>query len=969
MGEPNSISDLLKGREKVITYTPIVYNPETDFSQITNVLLVHSGVQDYTKFVENCNSSTFPITFSSSSKGQDIVDLLAAKLPTITRIAIVANNSLMSNTSTSKQLFSHKPYFLSSDLVEGATSYSENVQLLIDLIKAHEVKNIDFLACYSLTYDNWKGYYSVLAKKTGVIVGASNDETGNLAYGGDWTMESTNVDIEAMYFTSGISGYQGTLAAFLINFNCSLYMDGNNVAYSLNGSGDGKVPITWGPGCELRGTTTVTLGQDLIFNSVDNYFIISNDAGNNVTLNGAGYKITINNVANYPGLVSSLSNSTVVTNVGVVPNTGTTTTTLRIDGGWIGQGDYFSENKFIGRINNCYSTGANSDFCGGIVGAYAGSSGSCNISDCYSTGAISDFGGGGIAGDSAGSGGSCTIYNCYSTGAISGDECGGIAGASAGNGGNCTIYNCYSTGAISGEVDVPGQCGGIAGSGAGVNGNCTIYNCYSTGNISYLSGGIAGGGAGYSEDDNVSSRCTITNCYSSGTVDATSGGIAGSLAGSKIGSTNGICTLNNCYVTGTNTNTNKYFGANKGTDASTPTNNCGSSSGWSDAIASNVLVNTSGIWKRFVDNSGGVVTTIPWQIVTFLTSVTATYNGINIVYTSSGLPINPYPGTTISISDGTNSIDGEIDLSGKVATFVLTGETFLQTNLIYLNAYTDPTNPHTLNSFYVNTSQTTSIGSTTTMTRDDIYNYKYSYPITVTCLDIGEGFTIYTHVRLDNNVIVGNLQFIADGNGVIINNSYDLRTIQVNDVVDYPGLVYSRSNNTTVTNIGLLTSGSTTLAESGGWIGQGDPGGLNSFIGIISNCYSTGPISSYSGGIAGTGAGYGDGAICTISNCYSTGDIIGSGGGITGSYAGVGCTISNCYSTGDISDNSGGIAGTNGSCTISNCYSTGAISGGSGGGIVGGYAGTNGSCTITNCYSTGDIGGSGGGIVGGLCWY
>jgi len=38
-------------------------------------------------------------------------------------------------------------------------------------------------------------------------VGASSDETGNIKYGGDWTMESTGQDIELIYFTQSIEYY------------------------------------------------------------------------------------------------------------------------------------------------------------------------------------------------------------------------------------------------------------------------------------------------------------------------------------------------------------------------------------------------------------------------------------------------------------------------------------------------------------------------------------------------------------------------------------------------------------------------------------------------------------------------------------------------------------------------------------------------------------------------------------------
>ncbi len=281
MGEP--IDFLNRIRNTSIT-VPIVYNHDTDFSNITNVLLVDSSVKDYNKFVENCNSSTFPITFSRGSKGQDIVDLLASKLPSISRIAIVADNSQM---SASKGLFSYKPYFLDSDLVEGVTSYSENVKLIIDLVKTHSVKNIDFLACYSLSYDNWKSYYSILTKETGVVVGASNDETGNLNYGGDWTLESTGVDIEAIYFTSGISNYQGTLVTTSSILGTTgtnpggIAIDSAGNVYTNNRDSNNVTKITPAGVSSILGTTG-TNPSGIAIDSAGNVYT-ANGGNNNVT--------------------------------------------------------------------------------------------------------------------------------------------------------------------------------------------------------------------------------------------------------------------------------------------------------------------------------------------------------------------------------------------------------------------------------------------------------------------------------------------------------------------------------------------------------------------------------------------------------------------------------------------------------------------------------------------------------------
>ena len=43
------------------------------------------------------------------------------------------------------------------------------------------------------------------------MIGASNDKTGNIKYGGDWIMESTSQDIEAVYFKQSIKYYSHLL--------------------------------------------------------------------------------------------------------------------------------------------------------------------------------------------------------------------------------------------------------------------------------------------------------------------------------------------------------------------------------------------------------------------------------------------------------------------------------------------------------------------------------------------------------------------------------------------------------------------------------------------------------------------------------------------------------------------------------------------------------------------------------------
>ena len=75
------------------------------------------------------------------------------------------------------------------------------------------VKHIDFLACDTLNDPVWRNYYKTL-QDAGITVGASDNQTGNLKYGGDWVMESTSEDIEKVYFSTGIEYYKYLLGSY-----------------------------------------------------------------------------------------------------------------------------------------------------------------------------------------------------------------------------------------------------------------------------------------------------------------------------------------------------------------------------------------------------------------------------------------------------------------------------------------------------------------------------------------------------------------------------------------------------------------------------------------------------------------------------------------------------------------------------------------------------------------------------------
>ena len=185
-----------------------------------NVLLIDSRVTDYQCFVDSVNANTFPIVYSSITTRNEIMEILN-QFTTLDRIGIV-----------------NEKY---KQFLEGGYLFTEeNTVFLTTLIQSFHVKNIDFLACNTLNHPMFNDMYIKLQNDTGVIVGASDDNTGNLKYGGDWVMESTSEDVELIYFTNTIGYYQYLLNVayffLVIKTDGFLWSIGDNQAGQL---GDG----------------------------------------------------------------------------------------------------------------------------------------------------------------------------------------------------------------------------------------------------------------------------------------------------------------------------------------------------------------------------------------------------------------------------------------------------------------------------------------------------------------------------------------------------------------------------------------------------------------------------------------------------------------------------------------------------------------------------------------------------------
>jgi YVTN family beta-propeller protein len=184
--------------------------------------------------------------YSVNSLKTELLSVLQSNFTTISRIGFVFALS----SENAKTFLDLKPLFEDTDTGE---PYSENLQFIINIINDFQVKNVDYLACNTLGYSKWENYYQLLTQTTGVVVGASSDETGNIKYGGDWVLESTSQDIEFIYFTQSIEYYTYLLdnvtpwLTGIDAFSWYLYVYGNYMyVSSLTGNTIKRIDLTAG---------------------------------------------------------------------------------------------------------------------------------------------------------------------------------------------------------------------------------------------------------------------------------------------------------------------------------------------------------------------------------------------------------------------------------------------------------------------------------------------------------------------------------------------------------------------------------------------------------------------------------------------------------------------------------------------------------------------------------------------------
>ena len=251
------------------------YDAAKNCSACENVMLYnHDSLETFAQYA---NDKTLAVGYEFESVRDELITLLSARFTKIKRIVIAQHYSL-------------NPYFLDKLLYS-----EENKAFFINLIQTFNIENIDFLACRSLLDPLWSGFYDDLEQTTGVVIGASNDNTGNLKYGGNWVMENTMENIKTIYFNNTIGNYSELFASIT-----NTYTDGNGNSYNISFT-NGQVTGTSG----VNSSVDVVIPQTVTISGVT-YDVTS--LGDNAMI------YTSSNTITFPSTITSFGKRAVYSN-------------------------------------------------------------------------------------------------------------------------------------------------------------------------------------------------------------------------------------------------------------------------------------------------------------------------------------------------------------------------------------------------------------------------------------------------------------------------------------------------------------------------------------------------------------------------------------------------------------------------------------------------------------------------------
>jgi hypothetical protein len=791
------------------TYENLVYPTLDSYDSIQNILFIDQSVTQSQVFYDSANAASYPILYNSLTKREDLSQLLS-QFTHFVRIAFVFHG-IYPGCYYDKPFLEEQPVFTLD--VSGAVVVSENVSFVQSLISTFTVSHVDFLGCNLLLSEEWVKYFDLLSANS--VIGASNDQTGNLKYSGDWILENTTEDVRNTYFTSQIENLTTTLLPQTITTNTTI---------SQSDIASTTWPVT------ISGTNiTLTFGSNLTLTSTSHKFLIT---ASNVTIDGGNNTVTVVSVTSYPGLFKFNTGLTNITlqNIKMVVNSPST-----LLGGAFASDKITYPNGF--NINNCSTSGTVTlpSNAGAFFG-YGSNPSSMVLSNTTITNSYNALSlpsqNGGFFPIWMNVGTSCTLKmsNCYNIGTIGSVSAGFIDSYSTLNA-NAVINltNCYNIANQTADYS-----GGFFGCNVGGlnDSSITLTNCYSIGN--FLQAGCSAFFSQGTFSTGGTMSINMTKCYAIGSMPNL--GDTGGFIGATIGSV-GTITISNSYLFATPSSTIPMV--NTSTAQTKTLTNCYTVSAgtWSDTAANAALTNT----PTSIYNPGTVWTSTALNTPYLLSSYTgntyvqssSSFTGNLYVPNSASTLLNTYTtgvaafGTNLTLlsvnsanpatNAAINSTTGVISFSNLLeGTYVASVLSYALTNTRYTNyvfstfTVAIPPPPYSLNT-YNHTFYTYSSATPTVLTQT-VYNsagaLQSSTDLTfggqpiqtvLSALDNGSGPYTIGIKDTSNNKVSMDVAFFGAYNDV-------LTTTQQNNIMTYVNTNFKEPR-TSATNYVVTVSG------------------------------------------------------------------------------------------------------------------------------------------------------------------
>jgi hypothetical protein len=176
---------------------------------MVNLLLIDSTVAGYDQLITATNTDTKYIVFDRSTDTflTVIKKISALPLTSLSNIGIVQHGT---DGDVDYQMLDSEPACKVVDVEQVdpmLASWGKFITFITFLKNKYNIQNLDFISCLLYNNPNWVYIIKTLETKLGVNFRASKDNTGNLAQGANWMMESDNINIAPLYFTSEINNF------------------------------------------------------------------------------------------------------------------------------------------------------------------------------------------------------------------------------------------------------------------------------------------------------------------------------------------------------------------------------------------------------------------------------------------------------------------------------------------------------------------------------------------------------------------------------------------------------------------------------------------------------------------------------------------------------------------------------------------------------------------------------------------